>query len=295
MQRLLIIGAGDIAWRALPTLLQRYRVIALLRSAAEGARWRRAGATVICGDLDQPASLRRLAGIADLVLHLAPPDRRGARDRRTRHLVAALAALGPASLPRRLIYLGTSGVYGDRGGALIDETAPAQPQTPRAVRRLDAERTLRAFGRRSGVAVSILRAPGIYAADRLPRQRLQEGTPALLSDQDSYSNHIHAADLAAACCAALLRARPGRVYNVCDASQMKMGDYFDAVADACRLPRPPRISRAEAQRLIAPLPFSFMQESRRLQNRRLTGELRLRLTYPHVAAGLAELAAPART
>ncbi len=284
VQKLLIVGCGDVAWRALPRLVRLYRVFALLRDAGEGARWRAAGAVPLAGDLDDPASLGRLGGLADCVLHLTPPPDRGPRDTRTRHLLAALGR--GKSLPQRLIYISTSGVYGDCGGAFIDETRTPRPDTARAVRRLDAERMLRAFGRETGVTVAILRAPGIYAADRLPLERLARGTPALADADDVFTNHIHADDLAAACCAALVRARPNRCYNVCDDSHWKMGEYFDRVADAFALPRPPRLTRADAERQLSPLQLSFMRESRRLSNRRLRAELRVALAYPTVADGI---------
>lgn len=269
----------------MPRLVRRYRVFALLRDAGEHPRWRAAGAVPIAGDLDDRASLDRLAGLADCVLHLAPPPDRGSRDTRTRHLLAALGR--GKSLPQRLIYISTSGVYGDCGGAFVDETRRPHPDTARAGRRLDAERTLRSFGRDCSMTVGILRAPGIYAADRLPLERLARGTPALAAADDVFTNHIHADDLAAACAAALLRARPNRTYNACDDSQMKMGDYFDLVADTFGVPRAPRLTRAEAEQRLSPLQLSFMRESRRLSNHRLHRELRLALAYPTVAHGIA--------
>lgn len=291
MQKLLIVGCGDVARRALPLLTRRYKVYALLRNASEGAAWRQGGATPLEADLDRPESLKRLAGLADLVLHLAPPPDKGRRDSRTRHL---LAALGSAkSLPQGLVYISTSGVYGDCGGARVDETRPPRPATARGARRLDAEHTLRAWGARTGVRVSILRAPGIYAADRLPLARLQAGTPALAPGDDVHTNHIHADDLARLCAAALVRGRANRIYNASDDSAMKMGDYFDRVADAFALPRPPRLARAEAEKILSPLQLSFMSESRRLDNHRLKAELRFRLDYPRVEDGIAALARPA--
>lgn len=288
VQKILIVGSGDIARRILPPLVARYRVYALLREPAQAAVWRAAGAIPLPGDLDDRASLRRLAGLAERVVHLAPPPGDGYTDRRMRNLLAALGAGG--SLPRQLIYISTTGVYGDCAGALIDETRPCRPQSARAARRLDAERRLRAWGRRRGVRVSILRAPGIYAADRLPLERLRQGLPALIAAEDVYSNHIHADDLAAACLAALRRGRANRVYDAVDDSRLCMADYFDRVADAFALPRPPRLSREEAALRLSPLQWSFMRESRRIGNRRLKQELKLRLAYPTVADGIAEAA-----
>lgn len=284
MQKILIVGSGDVARRILPRLAGRFRVFALLRDATRAAAWRAGGATPVIADLDDRASLARLAGLADLVLHLAPPPGDGTTDRRTRNLLAALGR--GKSLPRRLVYVGTTGVYGDCGGARIDETRRLNPTNARAVRRVDAERRLRAWGRQNGVAVSILRAPGIYAADRLPLERLEKGTPALVDRDDGYTNHIHADDLAAACVAALRRGGANRAYNVVDDSDLKMGEWFDRVADAFALPRPPRILRAEAERTLPPMLMSFMRESRRIGNRRLKNELELRLAYPTVDDGI---------
>lgn len=285
VKRLLIVGCGDVAWRALPSLRQRYRVFALLRDVRERARWQNAGANPIIADLDNRLSLARIAGLADLVLHLAPPPDKGPRDHRTQALLAALAS--GKSLPQRLVYVSTSGVYGDCRGALVDETQAPNPLSARGARRVDAERQLRAFGRRTGTIVSILRAPGIYAADRLPVERLQKGLPALLPEDDVFTNHIHADDLARACSAALQRGCPNRAYNASDDSQLRMGEYFDRVADAFGLPHPPRITRAEAERTMSPVQLSFMRESRRLINRRLKEELAVRLVYPTVDDGIA--------
>lgn len=284
MQTLLIVGCGDVARRTLPFLLGHYRVVALLRDPQHAAAWREKGVLPLIADLDRPASLRRLSGLADVILHFAPPSERGIQDVRMRRLLAALNR--GASLPRRIVYISTSGVYGDCGGARVAETRPVRPATARARRRVDAERQLRRFGRRAGTCVSILRAPGIYASDRLPVERLKKGTPALRPEDDVFTNHIHADDLAMLARAALRRGRPNRVYNACDDSQMTMGAYFDLVADRFGLPRPPRISREEAERTISPVQLSFMSESRRLDNRRIRTELHAVLRYPDVIDGI---------
>lgn len=285
---LLIVGCGDIGLRVLRLLAPRWRVFALTSQASRRQLLRDAGAVPLVGNLDEPATLWRLGGLADAVLHLAPPDAEGSAardDPRTRHLLRALARGGRV---RRLVYASTSGVYGDCGGERFDETRPVRPTTARAWRRVDAEAQVRLFGRQTGAAVSILRIPGIYAADRPghPRERLLRGTPALLDEDDVYTNHVHADDLARACVAALLRGAPQRVYHACDEGELKMGQYFDLAADLCGLPRPRRISREQAREELSPLLLSFMSESRRLDNRRLRQELRLRLRYPTVREGL---------
>ncbi len=288
MQKILIVGSGDVARRVLVQLNRRARVYALLRDAGRAGQWRADGAFPLLADLDDRRSLHRLSGLADVILHLAPPPNNGEKDSRTRNLLAALGQ--GKSLPRRLIYVSTTGVYGDCAGAMIDETRPQHPENARAVRRVDAERRLRAWGAQNGVPICILRAPGIYAAERLPVDRLQKGLPALRASDDVYTNHIHANDLAAACLAALRRGAANRVYNVVDDSVERMGDYFDRVADAFALPRPPRISRDEAETTLSPVQMSFMRESRRIGNRRLKEELKLRLAYPTVDDGIAEAA-----
>ena len=284
VQKILIVGSGDVARRILSRLARRHRVYAMLRDAGRAAAWRAAGALPVLADLDDRASLRRVAGLADSVLHLAPPPGEGPRDRRTRNLLAALG--NGKSLPRRLVYVSTTGVYGDCQGARIDETRRFNGESPRAGRRADAERCLRAWGRRTGVTVSILRAPGIYAADRLPLERLRKGLPALTDADDVFTNHIHADDLAAACIAALRHGRGNRAYNVVDDSDLKMAEYFDRVAAAFGLSPPPRLSRGEAEQRMSPLQISFLRESRRIGNRRLKEELKMRLAYPTVDDGI---------
>ncbi len=283
-QKLLIVGCGDVARRTLPRLVGRYRIFALLRDPAQSSFWRDHGACPVLADLDQPTTLKRLSGLADIVLHFAPPPERGSLDPRMRRLLAALCR--GQSLPQRFVYISTSGVYGDCAGERIDETLHARPATARARRRVDAETQLRRFGVRGGTRVSILRAPGIYAADRLPIERLMKGSCALRDEEDVFTNHIHADDLAMLVCAALRRGRANRCYNATDDAEMRMGEYFDLVADRFGLPRAPRISRAEAQCTLSPVQLSFMSESRRLSNQRIKKELKAQLRFPQVADGI---------
>ena len=283
---LLIVGCGDIGLRVVKLLRGRWRLLALTSSAARVDELRQAGAQPVVGNLDDAASLARLAGLCDAVLHLAPPATQGNADPRTARLLQALARKGRV---RRIVYGSTSGVYGNCLGAHFDETRAVQPGTDRALRRVDAEARLRWYGRAFGARVTVLRIPGIYASDRQgghPRERLARGTAVLADADDVFTNHIHADDLARACVAALYLGLPQRIVHASDDTEMKMGDYFDLAADLCGLPRPPRITRAEASASLSPMLLSFMSESRRLDNARLKGELRLRLRYPTVAQGL---------
>jgi nucleoside-diphosphate-sugar epimerase len=285
--RLLIVGCGDVGLRVLRLLAGRWRVRVLSSTPTRATLLRTTGAQVLAGDLDQPQSLSRLGGLADAVLYLAPPPAQGERDPR---IAALLAALARRSGPACLVYASTTGVYGDAGGARFDETRPVAPATARAQRRVDAERQVRLYGRRHGARVSILRVPGIYAPNRAggdPRQRVARGTPVLAADEDVFTNHIHADDLARICVAALVRGAPQRIYHASDDSTLKMGDYLDQVADAAGLARPPRITRAEAVARLTPMQLSFWSESRRLDNQRLKRELRVGLRYPTPADAFA--------
>ena len=362
-QRLLIIGCGDIGQRVVQQLHHGWQVIGVARSDETLQKIRAAGAMAMQAD-----DAHRLARWATHILHAAPPASRDGEvtDRLTRGWLQALARargqrankasrpgsphrLGArsaaallavpapaAQAPRRtrhapaprLVYLSTTGVYGDRGGAFTRETDTLQPLTDRARRRVDAERQVR-FGihrpdgsnagsrradgpradstrpdsaHRDSARVSgarhrrlqqpplpalVLRVPGIYAADRLPVERLRQQVPALVPADDVITNHIHADDLARIARTALLRGPRQRVINAVDDSQMTLGDYLDQVADRLGLPRPPRHSRAELTRTLSEVRMSFMRESRRLDTRRLKRELRVRLQWPTVTAFLA--------
>ena len=288
-QILLLVGCGDIALRAAPLLRVHYRLLGLCRRPENYDQLRLRGITPVFGDLDNPKSLNRLAGIAHAVLHLAPPPNHGERDMRTTNLLVALTKrpiMKRIILPQRFIYISTSGVYGDCNGALIDETCPINPRTERSVRRANAEIQVRNWGLRNRVRVSILRVPGIYAADRLPLARLRENTPMLLPDEDCYTNCIHADDLVHIIFAALRHAKPGRIYHACDDSRLKMGAYFDLIADRIGIPRPPRVARAKANEHISVSMLSYIEESRQLMNIRIKNELHVNLRYPTVTEGI---------
>lgn len=303
MDRILIAGCGDIALRVARLLAPKSILYGLVRNPAYFEKLREAGIVPLPGDLDDRHSLQRVAGLANTVLHFAPPpaaertpsapisvsaprQHNAMTDTRTRHLLAALSS---GKLPQRLIYISTSGVYGDCKGEIVDETRRTRAQNARAKLRVDAERQIRHWAGRNGVHASILRVPGIYAAERLPLERLKKGTPAIVEAEDGYTNHIHADDLARCVVAALQHAQPNRIYHTVDDSQMKMGEYFDAVARAFALPPAPRVTRAEAQQVLSPVLLSFMNESRRLNNIRMKRELKVVLRYPTVAHALKEI------
>lgn len=268
MKRLMIAGFGDVARRALPRLEDRFEVLRIARRYGS--------------DLDRPESLA-LEG-AHALFHCAPPPGAGESDTRTANLLAALEK--GRILPARVVYVSTSGVYGDCAGARVDESRPPAPRTPRARRRVDAERRLTLWCEARGIALVILRAPGIYAANRLPLERLRAGTPVLRAEDDVYTSHIHADDLAAAAVRALADDAAAGTYNVADDTELKLGDWFDLVAERAGLPRPTRVARAQMAELAPEDLYSFMCESRRLDNRRMKQVLGVRLRYPTAYQGL---------
>jgi nucleoside-diphosphate-sugar epimerase len=276
VKRLLIVGFGDIARRALAQLERRFEVARLSRRSGF--------------DLDRPESLR-LEG-AHALLHCAPPAAEGPsgaeshRDLRTANLLAALEKA--RILPSRVVYVSTSGVYGDCNGARIDESRPLAPQTARARRRVDAEQQLALWCSSRNVSLVVLRVPGIYAADRLPLERLRARTPVLRAEDDVYTNHLHANDLAAIATRALEDDAPAGTYNASDDTELQMADWMDLVADRHGLPRPPRLPRAQVAARVPPALYSFMCESRRLDNSRLKQRLGVKLGYPTVHEGLRE-------
>jgi nucleoside-diphosphate-sugar epimerase len=268
MQRLLVVGFGDVARRALPLLALRFEVVRAARSNGF--------------DLDRPETLA--LDRVDALLHLAPPPGEGDQDTRTANLLAALDAR--RILPARFVYVSTSGVYGDCAGALVDETRPIAPQTGRARRRADAERRVALWCSSGGVRLIVLRVPGIYAADRLPLARLRAATPVLRAEDDVYTNHIHADDLAAIAARALEDDAPEGIYNAADDSEIRMADWLDLVAEHSGLPQPPRMPRTTITDFVSRDLYSFMCESRRLDNRRLKRDLGIKLRYPTVYEGL---------
>lgn len=286
-QRLLILGCGDVGLRLIRWLRQRHRhdrlqIIATARRAEQATAIRRAGAMPMLIDLDDPISVKRLAAIASWVIVLAPPSERSAhQDLRSKLLIAQLRS---KSSDAKLIYVSTTGVFGDSQGAWIDECFYPRPSQARSLRRLSAEQQwLAAFH-----AVR-LRVPGIYAEDRLPLERIRQGKPCMRASEDSYSNHIHADDLAMILWLCLFRSPPARLYATVDNEPLQMGEWFDHLAKLYNLPAVPRVSAAAVKQAVSPMMWSFMQESRRIHNGRMHLELKPRLKAPSARRFLAQL------
>lgn len=278
MSPYLIVGAGAVANLVRPLLPNRSLVFALCRQPEAMALWRARGTIPIQGDLDDQTSLQRLPGLAQTILYFAPPNHDGTQDRHTRHLIAALRH--GKILPQHLIYISTTGVYGPCDGAWLDETSPIHPDTARAKRRAHAEQQLRQFGRESNCRVMILRAPGIYDAQRLPLERLRRQDP--LPQENPWTNHIHSSDLAGTVMAALRRGKSQRLYNAVDDEPLTVLQFYGYLAQHFHLPVPETLPYEQLKDRISPMSLSFLKESRRIHNQRITHELNLLWHYPSV-------------
>jgi nucleoside-diphosphate-sugar epimerase len=284
MDNVLIIGCGDIGRRVARLVRERGgRVTALVRNPARGEELEQLGIATTAGDLDRPETLAGLPTRGTTVCYLAPPPGGGFTDPRVR---AFCAAAGAGLEPTKVVYVSTSGVYGDCGDLPVTEETPVNPQTARARRRVDAETTLLAWGAERGVAVVILRVTGIYGPGRLPLERLRRGHPVLRPEEAPVTNRIHADDLARVCLAAADKGVAGEIFNVSDGHPGTMTEYFNAVADALGLPRPPQVSWEEAQQVMEPLMLTYFQERRRLDNRKMRERLGIELRYPTLTEGL---------
>jgi nucleoside-diphosphate-sugar epimerase len=281
-ESMLIIGCGYMGQRVIARLSDPGQVTGLVRSSATAAQITALGAHAVRADLDQPP-LPPLPSRAAQVLYLAPPPAHGAADPR---MAAFLQATARDGEPARIVYVSTTGVYGDCDGAWVDETWPARPAVDRARRRWDAEQQLRAWRERSGGELVILRVAGIYGPGKLPLARLQKGLPMIPEASAPWTNRIHADDLVTVLLAAQQRGRDGEIYNVCDGQPGNMADYFNQVADLAGLPRPPVIDLQQAEQQLSAGLLSYLAESRRLSNRKLLQELGITLRYPGLDSGL---------
>jgi nucleoside-diphosphate-sugar epimerase len=192
------------------------------------------------------------------------------------------------------VYVSTTGVYGDAGGALVDEESPTNPGSDRAARRVDAEHSVRTWCTRNAVAWTILRVPGIYGPGRLPLERLKRGEPMIRHSEAGFSSRIHVDDLVAAALLAGSAPRAAyRIYNVTDGNPASMTEYFERVAMLAGLPPPRLISREEAERVLSPGLLSYLAESRRVDSRRIREELGFAPRFHDLRLGiLSSLPAP---
>jgi nucleoside-diphosphate-sugar epimerase len=280
----LIVGCGDIG-RRVALLLQAAgrEVTGLVRSKKSAVPLAESGIRSLAVNLNDPDELENLPGAGGLVFYFASPPGGGITDPKVCNFCAAASG---SKAPKRVVYISTSGVYGDCGGAVVTEKTPVNPQTTRAKRRYYAEQTFKQWGQAQGVEVIILRVTGIYGPGRLPLSRLHEGHPLLRIEESLPTNRIHADDLAQVCVAAAEKADPGDIFNVSDGHPSTMTEYFLALADLCGIPHPPLISMEAARQVMAPLMLSYLTESRRMDNTRMLTKLGVRLLYPDLSEGL---------
>ena len=284
MQEITIIGCGDIGCRVGKILLERgHRVLATVKTEERAEKLRHEGFAVQIGNFDYQDDTPPIQLHGRQVYYLMPPQGGGKSDYRMLNFCRQLSL---DNIPAKLVYISTSGVYGDCGGAPVTETTPINPQTSRALRRADAEQQLQERAAVLGFELIILRVTGIYGPGRLPVARIMQGHPVLAAEDASCTNRIHSFDLVRVCLAAMEKGTHGDIFNVCDGEESSMTDYFLAVADLYRLPRPKQISLAEAEKVMNPLMLSYQKESRRMSNRKMKEKLRIQLLYPTLKEGL---------
>lgn len=238
-------------------------------------------ADVIMLDLDQTIGASLNCANCD-IYYLAPPGTIDENDHRIDNFLQHCHA----SVPRKIVYISTSGVYGDCNGEWVDETRPIAPNTQRAKRRAYAEQSLKLFCEQNGCEYVILRVGGIYGAERLPIQRLQR-LKVICPEEAPYSNRIHISDLAKICHSAMGSKLENEIINVADGHPTSMTDYFYQIADLADLPRPECVPMSRSDEL-SPGMLSFINESRRLSIEKMQSLLNVQLKFPTLTLGLSD-------
>lgn len=268
----LVVGAGYLGRRVLHSQ-GLGAAIGLGRSAA--------GDDSIGWDLDTGEPLPLSLPARYHVLYTVPPGTTADGDERLQRLLEELVPP-----PESFVYISTTGVYGDHGGAVVDEATPIDPETTRATRRVAAEGLLQRWARQSGTRLCVLRVPGIYGPGRLGTQRIAAGEPVLREADANPGNRIHVDDLAACCVAALKRPEAAGIFNVGDGDHRSSTWFTREVARQAGLPAPPEISRTEAASHFSPMRLSFLAESRRVDTRRMREVLGVVPRYADPADGI---------
>lgn len=280
---LTVVGCGYTGRRLLKLCRELGRdLIGTARTEDSLAQIRARGGQALQLDLDAPAAqLPHDCCAGRVLVYMTPPAPAGDTDVRLRRLLDTLPAL-----PAGLVYLSTTGVYGDTGGAVVTEYTPPAPASERGRRRLDAETAVQRWGDETGVPVRILRVPGIYGPGRLPLDRIREGAPVVRAAEAGPGNRIHVDDLAAACLAAVDYSGPHRVFNLGDGDHASMTEYFLAVAEAAGLPPPPELPLETLLAHVSPAMRSFLVESRRVDTTRMRSALGFAPHYASLADGI---------
>lgn len=286
MRKVYIAGCGYIGER-----IARFyhasgaEVTCMVRSPEHAAHLESAGcAAVIISSLDDPAALPQPTLSGSILFYLVPPPGGGIADSRARNFIDGI---GDSERPLKIVYMSATSVYGGTGGAVVTEESAAIPDSAMGKRRLDAETAFREYGRAADVPVVILRVSGIYGPGRLPLMQISQGQPLLNEHESGPSNRIHADDLASICVAAAENGENGEIFNISDGLPLSMTTYFNACADALGYPRQPQVTLEEARRVMSPLMFSYVSQSRIIDNSRMLKRLGVKLRYATLAEGLA--------
>jgi nucleoside-diphosphate-sugar epimerase len=194
---------------------------------------------------------------------------------------------------RWLGYLSTTGVYGDQGGAWVDEDTPAKPGQPRSLSRLAAERAWQALGLEAGAAVDIFRLPGIYGPGRSAIDQVKAGTARRIDKPGQVFSRIHVTDIAGTVLKAITGGRADAVYNVADDLPASTSDVVAFACDLLGKPVPPVIPWEQVEPTMSAMARSFYEETRRVKNDRIKNELGVVLRYPTYREGLRAIAAAA--
>jgi nucleoside-diphosphate-sugar epimerase len=227
--------------------------------------------------------LRSAIAEVDAALVSVPPD-----ENSDPVLRACGDVLAYAQRLRGIVYLSTIGVYGDSGGAWVDEATPPQPGAARSRERLAAEQAWLDFGARHNVAVAILRLAGIYGPGQNALAQIARGSARRIVKPGQVFNRIHVGDIAQAIDAAFTRRASG-IFNVADDEPTPPADPITFAAQLMGVEPPPEIPFEQAARTMSPMALSFWQECRRVKNDKLKRDLGVSLRYPTYREGLRAL------
>lgn len=279
----LIIGCGDIGRRVAKRLIQQGFEVSATSHSSNSEKLESIGINTFSADLDSPESLQNINRSFDYVFYFAPPNSLGITDSR---ITGFLNSYLKTHLCKRLLYISTTGVYGDQNEKWIDENTPTNPTVDRSLRRLNAEEQVKSFSQKFGVDFIIVRVAGIYSLEKLPINRLQHGKQILDRKLSGSSNRIHADDLAQICVTAILNSNTGEIYNATDGHPSTMSDYFIEVANTFDLPKPEEVDWKFAEENFTPAMLSYLKESKKISAEKIQQQLGITLKYPSLKEGL---------
>ena len=285
MRKVFIAGCGYIGERIATSYNESgAEVTCMVRSPEHSDRLVSAGFSTIASTLDDVDTIPQFNLTGSILFYLVPPPGGGITDSRSRNFIAQISV---AAKPLKIIYMSATSVYNETGNAVVTEESPTDPDSAMGKRRLDAEAAFMEYGAAHDVPVVILRVSGIYGAGRLPHMQISQGQPLLNENESGPSNRIHADDLTTVSIAAAESGTGGEILNISDGNPSSMTSYFNACADVLALPRQRQITLEEARQTMSPLMFSYVSQSRIVDNRRMLDHLKVELRYASLSEGLA--------